>query len=77
MASPIENSVFQKLGVRPVINAGGSTTAFGGSTPSAVVKRAMEEAEKNWAKMEELLEGAGARIAELLDVEAGYVTSGC
>lgn len=77
MAEDIGSDVYADLGVVPVINAGGSTTRWGGSTPSPAVKRAMEAAEKNWAEIEELLEGTGARIAEVLGVESAYVTTGC
>ena len=37
----------------------------------------MEDAEKYFVDMAELLEKSGERIASLLDVEAAYVTSGC
>ena len=43
MADNEGSSVYRKLGVRPVINAGGNTTMWGGSTPSATVRRAMDE----------------------------------
>jgi seryl-tRNA(Sec) selenium transferase len=39
------SSVYEQLGVRPVINARGNNTVLGGSTPSARVRRAMQEAE--------------------------------
>ncbi len=77
MGESLGSEVYKNLGVVPVINAGGSTTRWGGSTPSQAVKQAMEAAEKNWAEIEELLEGAGARIADVLGVEAAYVTTGC
>ena len=70
-------NIYARLGARPVINAGGNTTVWGGSTPSPEVARAMEEAGGSFVEMEELLAGAGARIAELLDVEAAYPTAGC
>ena len=60
-----------------MINAGGNTTTWGGSTPSPSVMRAMEEAGNSFVEMEELLETSGAHIADLLDVEAAYVTAGC
>ena len=72
-----DNGIYAKIGARPVINAGGNTTIWGGSTPSVSVMRAMEEAGGNFVEMEELLETTGARIADLLDVEAAYVTAGC
>ena len=71
------SEVYKRLGVRPVINASGNTTTWGGSTPSAIAKKAMDEAGTSFAEMEELLEGSGQFIADLLGVEAAYVTSGC
>ena len=69
--------IYRTLGVRPVINAGGNTTIWGGSTPSRVVRQAMEEAEGSWVEMRELLDRSGEYIAEVLGVEAAHVTSGC
>ena len=77
MANNIVGDVYTKLGVRSVINAGGSTTIWGGSTPSPVVKQAMDSADSNWVEMGELLEKSGAYIAKTLGVEAAYVTTGC
>jgi L-seryl-tRNA(Ser) seleniumtransferase len=70
------NSIFDSLGVRSVINAAGNTTSHGGSTPTASVKRAMELVENTWVDIQELLDASGARIAQLLEVDAAYITSG-
>ena len=77
MTSVSDRSIYERIGARPVINAGGNTTIWGGSTPSPSVMRAMEEAGNSFVEMEELLETSGAHIADLLDVEAAYVTAGC
>ena len=77
MADRIGHKLYTKLEVRPVINAGGSTTRWGGSTPSPAVKEAMDEADESWVELEELLDKSGAYIADLLGVEAAYVTAGC
>ena len=77
MASNGEENVYTRLGARPVINAGGNTTVWGGSTPSPAVMKAMEEAGKSFVEMEELLEASGARIADLLGAEAAYAAAGC
>ncbi len=69
--------IYTRLGARPVINASGNTTIWGGSTPSPAVRRAMDEANGYWVEMEELLEKSGEVIAEALGVEAAYPTSGC
>jgi D-glucosaminate-6-phosphate ammonia-lyase len=70
--------VYEALGVRPVINAtGGHMTVLGGSILSPRVTQAMEEANRYYVDMEELLDRTGQIIAELLSTEAAYVTSGC
>ena len=77
MADNADSSVYRKLGVRPVINAGGNTTMWGGSTPSAAVRQAMDETNGSYVEMRELLELSGRYIAEVLGVEDAYVTPGC
>src|SRR3954451_22221174 len=64
------------LGVRRVINACGIYTDLGGSCLSATVWEAAAEANRTWASVPELLEGAGARIAELVSAEAVRVVPG-
>jgi L-seryl-tRNA(Ser) seleniumtransferase len=70
------NSVYDKLGVRRVINAWGVATELGGWTLSPAVASAMEEANRSNVEMKDLLQRSGDFIAELLGVEAAYVTSG-
>lgn len=72
-----DDSVYTRLGVRPIINAAGNQTVFGGSSPSDTVRQAMETANRRWAVMEELMEGSGDYMAGVLGVESAYVTSGC
>ncbi len=69
-------SIYDELGVIPVINARGHQTLLGGSTPSPHVKAAMEQAERYFVDMPRLLDRAGEIIASLLGAEAAYVTSG-
>ena len=73
----MSDNVYTRMGARPVINAGGNTTLWGGSTPSSEVLRAMQEAGGSFVEMEELLATSGAHIAGLLGVEAAYATAGC
>jgi L-seryl-tRNA(Ser) seleniumtransferase len=77
MATSSERNVYARLGARPVINAGGNTTVWGGSTPSPEVLQAMYEAGASFIEMEELLATSGDHIADLVGTEAAYVTSGC
>lgn len=69
--------IYTRLGVHPLINAGGNTTRWGGSTPSPLVRQAMEEASISAVEMDELLEKSGEHIAKLLGVDTAYVTAGC
>lgn len=69
-------SIYEELGVRPVINARGHQTVLGGSTPSPRIKAAMEAAERYFVDMPELLRRSGEIIAQTLGCEAAYVTSG-
>ena len=69
-------SVYEEIGVKPVINATGHRTVLGGSTPSPRVKAAMEAAERHYVDMAELHAKAGETIARLVGAEAAYVTSG-
>ena len=69
--------VYEKLGVRHVINANGNQTVLGGSTPPPQVQEAMYEASLHWVEMEELLEKTGEYISGVLGTEAAIVTSGC
>ena len=77
MATGSGTSVYSRLGVRPIINAQGNRTVLGGSATTPAVAAAMEEANHTYVEMRELLEKSGEFIAEMLGVEAAYVTSGC
>lgn len=70
------SSIYEQLGVTPVINARGNNTVLGGTTPSARVKRAMQDSERYYVDMQQLLERSGQLIADLLGCEAAYVTPG-
>ena len=69
-------NVYERLGVRRVINAWGVATELGGWTPSRKVMQAMERANDATVEMQDLLENSGEFIADILGVEAAYVTSG-
>jgi L-seryl-tRNA(Ser) seleniumtransferase len=69
-------NVYERLGVRPVINAWGVATELGGWTPTNSVQAAMNAANSNQVEMLELLSKSGDLIAEMLGCEAAYITSG-
>ena len=77
MTNSFGSEVYKRLGVRPLINAGGTQTLWGGSTLSSEVMGAMVDANSNYVEMEELLDKAGEHVAKLMGVEAAYITSGC
>ena len=68
--------IYDKLGVRKVINAQGTVTSVGGSLMPQEAYQAMAEAGRSFVFLNELHQKAGAYIARLLGVEAAYVSSG-
>ncbi|MCA2962817.1 MAG: hypothetical protein INH40_02795 [Acidobacteriaceae bacterium] len=68
--------VYTKLGVEPFINATATLTINGGSRLLPEVIAAIEQASHFHVNMDELMEKASARLAELLGVEWGIVTAG-
>src|SRR6266849_3285908 len=74
--STAPTNVYESLGITPVINARGNNTMLGGSTPSARVRRAMQDVERYYVDMQQLLERSGQVVAGLLNAEAAYITPG-
>jgi L-seryl-tRNA(Ser) seleniumtransferase len=68
--------VYQRLGVKPVINARGMNTMASGSLMPQPVLDAIAEAATAFVDMGELNRKAGEHIAKLIGVEAAHVTSG-
>ena len=68
--------VYTRIGVRPFINCTATLTINGGSLTLPEVIAAMEQAAHFHVNLEELMEKAGDRLAELLQVEWGLVTAG-
>lgn len=69
-------NVYQRLGVRTVINCRGTWTYLSGSLEFPEVHTAQQEAGRYFVNMIELQRGAGRRLAELTGAESGIVTSG-
>ena len=69
-------SVYEDLGVKPMINAWGTITKVGGSRMHPEVLDAMKEASRAFVDIYVLKDNAGARIASMLGVEAATITSG-
>jgi uncharacterized pyridoxal phosphate-dependent enzyme len=68
--------VYTRLGVRPFINCTATLTINGGSLTLPEVIAAMEQAAHFHVNLEELMEKAGDRLAEMLQVEWAFVTAG-
>ena len=68
--------VYTRIGVRPFINCTATLTINGGSLTLPEVIAAMEQASHFHVNLDELMEKAGDRLAELLQVEWGIVTAG-
>lgn len=75
-ATDVTPDVYLRLGVRPFINTTATLTINGGSRTLPEVIAAIEQASHYHVNLDELMEKAGARLAELLKVEWGLVTSG-
>src|SRR3974377_476960 len=64
------------LGVRPFIYFCGVRTMHGGSLMLPQVRDAMAAASRQFVNLDELMEAAGQRLAELTGAEWGIVTCG-
>jgi len=69
-------AIYEKLGVKPIINAVGTYTKYGGSTMEPEGVQAMAEASRVMIRMQELNECAGELIAKYTHAEAGLVSAG-
>ena len=66
--------IYERLGVRPMINARGTISAIGGSLPHPAVLEAMAEASRCFVDTFELERAVGRRLAELTRNEAAFVS---
>src|SRR5947208_13593499 len=64
------------LGVRPFINCCSVRTMHGGSLMLPKVRDAIAEASRHFINLDELMEAAGKRLAEVTGAEWGIVTCG-
>lgn len=68
--------IYKRLGVKTYINAFTTATKYSGSTMLPEVLEAMKEASKRYVELEDLQKKASKRIADLLGIEAAYITCG-
>jgi len=69
-------AIYERLGVKPIINAFGTLTDYGNSIMEPEVVQAMADASCVMVRMQELNECAGELIAKYTHAEAGLVTAG-
>jgi uncharacterized pyridoxal phosphate-dependent enzyme len=69
-------SIYDELGVKPVINASATLTRLGGSLMPREVLEAMLEASKHFVNLDELQRAVGEKLAELTRNEAAFVATG-
>ncbi len=70
-------SLYESIGVAPLVNCRGTFTIISGSQTLPEVKRAMDEASRHYVNLDELMNAVGQRLAELTHAEWGIVTAGC
>lgn len=76
-ATSMETSIYEKLGVRRIINCRGlGMTSLGASILRPEVANSMVEASKSYVYMKELRKKAGEVIARVTGAEAGCVCNG-
>jgi len=73
----VEDNLFTRIGVRPILNARGTYTILSGSRSLPEVKQAMFEAGHYYVQMDEMMEGVGKELARLNGCESAMVTNGC
>jgi seryl-tRNA(Sec) selenium transferase len=76
-AHAASTEMYEAIGVHPVINSRGTFTIISGSQTLPEVKRAMDDASRNYVHLDELMDGVSKRLAELTGADWGIVTSGC
>ncbi len=72
----LRNTVYSRLGIRPLINAAGTYTMLSACTMPREVVQAMAEASKSHVAIDELHQAVEKRIAALTGAEAALVTAG-
>ena len=76
LGSPSSRSLYQQLGIRPVINCRGTHTVIGASKVWPELHEAMGEAARDFVVLDELQDKIGERLAALIGSEDAMVTTG-
>jgi L-seryl-tRNA(Ser) seleniumtransferase len=69
--------IYKSFGVRPVINCRGTLTVISGSTELPEVRAAVEAAGQHHVVLDELMEAAARRLAEITGAEWALIAAGC
>ena len=69
-------SLYERLGVAPIINAAGSITRLGGTRTRPETLELMSQAARMMVNIDDLNRAAGKELARLTGAEAGFVCSG-
>ena len=70
-------SLYESIGVAPLVNCRGTFTIITGSLTLPEVKHAMDEASRHYVHLDELMNAVGQRLSELTQADWGIVTAGC
>ena len=68
--------LYERWGVRRVVNAVGNLTVLGGSVMSPEVVEAMSEASESFVDLKQFMGISQRRVAELTGAEAAFISSG-
>ena len=71
-----KKSIYQAIGVRPLINARGTVTVVGASQMMPEVQQAMDDAVREYVQIDELMDAVGERLGKLTGAEFAYVSCG-
>src|SRR5581483_9483547 len=77
VATQLQLGVYEKLGVKRIVNGWGTITRVGGTLMPPEVVEAMREAARSFVDVDELYVRAGEVGARPTGAEAGLVTTGC
>jgi len=69
-------SIYDELGIRPIVNASATLTRLGGSVMPPEVVQAMVDASKHFVNLDDLQRAVGARLAAMTRNESAYVATG-
>jgi uncharacterized pyridoxal phosphate-dependent enzyme len=69
--------IYKSIGVRPLINCRGTLTVISGSLELPEVRAAVDAGGQHHVVLDELMEAAARRLAELTGAEWALISSGC